>query len=245
MNKPRLPRFDYYLIFIIVLTPSFFFFYTTFKSFCNSESDLLVNIRRGRGPVPPFPALLPVPRVCRGPPDGGGGGGAAGASHAWSWSQSGWACGASSHYRILIILTSAVLRIRGCLCRILNPGSQLFHPGSRIQGQKDPGSGSASKSRKTVSGSGKNDIRCSVIPDPRCRFFPIPNPDPGSRVKKIQNPHQRIYKIVFFTRKTLSSSGKNYYSSGSQKRIFFHPESWSRIQGSKRHRIPVPDPQHC
>ncbi len=33
----------------------------------------------------------------------------------------------------------------GCLYWIQYPGSEFFHPGSRIQGQKDPESGSASK----------------------------------------------------------------------------------------------------
>ncbi len=186
INKTRSPHSETITSIYHRPDPPLSSFYTTFKSFSNRERHLLV-IRRGRGPVPPFPALLPVPRVCRGPTDGGGRG-AGGASHAWSWSQSGWACGASSQHRILIILTLAVLRIRGCLCRILDPGSQFFHPGYRskrsrirIKVFKE------FFTQKLCLSCGRNYLVCSFIPDPGCGFFPIPNPDPGSRVKKAQS----------------------------------------------------------
>ncbi len=61
--------------------------------------------------------------------------------------------------------------------------------------------------------------------------FRIPDPD----------PHQRIQ--VFLTKKLFLSSRK--YDPGFSSRIrilIFYP---SRIQGSKSHRVPDPDPQHC
>jgi hypothetical protein len=60
-------------------------------------------------------------------------------------------------------------------------------------------------------------------------------PDPGSRVYKIPEPHhQRI--SVFSTQKLFLSSRKYDPGCPSMIRIFFHPGS--RIQGSKKHRIP-------
>ncbi len=72
----------------------------------------------------------------------------------------------------------------------------------------------------------------------------IPDPNffyPGSKffLSRIPDPHQRIE--VFLTKKLFPSSWK--YDPGGSSRIrilIFYP---SRIQGSKRHLIPDPDPQ--
>jgi hypothetical protein len=87
------------------------------------------------------------------------------------------------------------------------------------------------------------------IPDPRSDFFPSWILDPGSELfsSRIPDPHQRMY---FSQKKWLLSSKK--YDLGCSSRIsdpaygsclFTYPGS--RIQGSKRHRIPDPDPQNC
>jgi hypothetical protein len=61
-------------------------------------------------------------------------------------------------------------------------GSEFFHPGSLIQGLKEPGSGSASKnlcifSPKTVSKLSEN-----VHPDPGQNPDYFSTPDPGSKI---------------------------------------------------------------
>jgi hypothetical protein len=59
-------------------------------------------------------------------------------------------------------------------------------------------------------------------------FYPDPNfsiPDLGSKVETIPDPHQRT-DVMFIP----------------DPELFFYP---SRIQGSKKDRIPDPDPQHC
>jgi hypothetical protein len=93
----------------------------------------------------------------------------------------------------------------GCLSRIPDPGSDFFHPGSRIRTVSipDPGSelspsripdpGSASKNlsvltpKKWFLSSRKYDPGCSSrIPDPDADFYPSRIPDPG--VKKAPDP---------------------------------------------------------
>ncbi len=73
-------------------------------------------------------------------------------------------------------------------------------------------------------------------------FIPDPNfSHPGPRAKKIPASASKILSILT---KNLFLSSRKYdtkYSFGSRILIFSHPGS--RIQGSKKHRIPVP--QHC
>ncbi len=65
---------------------------------------------------------------------------------------------------------------------------------------------------------------------------------PGSRVKKIPDPHQRIKNLsIFDPKKALENMNIPDLEPRFQILIFYP----SRIQGSKRHRIPDPDPQHC
>jgi hypothetical protein len=68
-----------------------------------------------------------------------------------------------------------------------------------------------------------SDFFPSRIPDPG--FFPSRIPDPGSVRKYDPGCSSRIP------------------DPGSGSWLFTH--SWSQIQGSKRHRIPDPYPQHC
>ncbi len=97
------------------------------------------------------------------------------------------------------------------------------------------------------------------IPDPGSWFLPIP--DPGS---KNSNKRERWKKISYHTflcshkfhkivnyfsfevlKKYLGQFSKNYRTF--YQNFFLKIWSWdpgSRIQGSKRHRIPDPDPQH-
>ena len=93
------------------------------------------------------------------------------------------------------------------------------------------------------------------IPDPGC-LSRIPDPTffhPGSRIQtvSISDPGSLILikELKYFNpqkaKKWFLSSKK--YDPGCSSRIrmltFSHPGS--RIQGSKRHPIPDPDPQHC
>jgi hypothetical protein len=84
------------------------------------------------------------------------------------------------------------------------------------------------------------------IPDPGSDFFPsrirtVSIPDPGSRIfiKEVKYFNPKKAKNWFLSSKK--------YDPGCSSRIrmltFSHPGS--RIQGSKRHPIPDPDPQHC
>jgi hypothetical protein len=60
--------------------------------------------------------------------------------------------------------------------------------------------------------------------------------------KKIWANFQRV--IELFTQKIVNKFSKIWiWDPGSGKNLFRIPGS--RIQGSKRHRIPDPDPQHC
>ncbi len=55
---------------------------------------------------------------------------------------------------------------------------------------------------------------------------------------------QRIFEL--FTQKIVNKLSKIWiWDPGSDIRDPEKTYSGSRIQGSKRHRIPVPDPQHC
>ncbi len=67
------------------------------------------------------------------------------------------------------------------------------------------------------------------IPDPGSEFF-----HPGSRIR---------FKEFNLTKKLFLSSRKYDPDCSSRIRILIFYSS--RIQGSKRHRIPDPDPQHC
>jgi hypothetical protein len=61
--------------------------------------------------------------------------------------------------------------------------------------------------------------------------------------KKIWANFQRIIEV--FTQKTVTKLSKIWVSdSGSKMRDRKKTYSGSRIQGSKRHRVPDPDPQH-
>jgi hypothetical protein len=72
------------------------------------------------------------------------------------------------------------------------------------------------------------------IPDPESDFF-----HPGSRVKKIPDPRNEseFLALNIFPKLSEKFSGMFIPDTGSG----FVP---SLIQGSKKHRIPNPDPQH-
>jgi hypothetical protein len=118
-----------------------------------------------------------------------------------------------------------VLRIRD-----VYPGSRILiftHPGSRIP---DP---------KTVTKEGgeKNFFVKTFFYSHK--FHKIVNYFIfGSLKKKIWVNFQRF--IELFTQKIVKNMG---LGSGIRKKPI--PDPGSRIQGSKRHRIPDPDPQHC
>ncbi len=78
-------------------------------------------------------------------------------------------------------------------------------------------------------------------PNPGSKFFS--SPDPGSkffpsriRIKEFKyfNPKNGFWALGNMVRVVHPGSGSWFFT---------HPGSW--IQGSKRHRIPDPDPQHC
>jgi hypothetical protein len=84
------------------------------------------------------------------------------------------------------------------------------------------------------------------IPDPGSDFFPsrirtVSIPDPESRIliKEFKYFNPRKAKKWFLSSKKYDPS----CSSRIRMLTFSHPGS--RIQGSKRHPIPDPDPQHC
>jgi hypothetical protein len=81
-------------------------------------------------------------------------------------------------------------------------GSEFFHPGSRIQGQKDSGSRIPQRikyfqPKKLFLSSRKYDPGCSSrirIPDPSLDY--LPTPDPGSRGQK--GTRSRIRNTICF-----------------------------------------------
>jgi hypothetical protein len=80
-------------------------------------------------------------------------------------------------------------------------------------------------------------------------FFPIPNPTffhPGSRIRicSIPDPGFASKELQYFNPKKWFLSSRKY-NPGCSSRIRILTLYPSRIQGSKRHRIPDPDPQHC
>jgi hypothetical protein len=92
-----------------------------------------------------------------------------------------------------------------------------------------------------------------VYPGSRFRLFSIPDPTffhPGSRIRTVSIPDPESssknlsISVPKKSKKWFLCSKK--YDPGSSSRIrmltFSHPGS--RIQGSKRHPIPYPDPQH-
>ncbi len=81
------------------------------------------------------------------------------------------------------------------------------------------------------------------IPDPTfshpgSRIRTVSNPDPGSASKNLSILYILTKKKKWF----LSSRKYDPGCSSRIRRLTFYP---SRIQGSKRQRIPDPDPQHC
>jgi hypothetical protein len=74
-----------------------------------------------------------------------------------------------------------------------------------------------------------------VFPDPN-----FSNPDPGSGVKKIKDPGSPSKNLSIFNPKLVSKLSEIWCSSRIRILIFYP----SRIQGSKRHRIPDLHPQH-
>ncbi len=129
----------------------------------------------------------------------------------------------------------------------LHPGSRISDPGSRI-----PDLGSR------ISDPG------SRIPDLGSRI-----PDPGSRIQQQQLKRRgknkfvvlpifvvknitklKKYFIFELEKKNVSHFRKDYrqmwvWDPGSENRDPEKYYSGSRIEGSKRHRIPNQDPQHC
>ncbi len=100
--------------------------------------------------------------------------------------------------------------------------------------------------RNTVSDEVLNFCCCVADPGFFLNWIPIRIFNPGSKVKKFPDPGFASATkdfSIFYQKKLLISSRK--YAPGFSSRIrilTFYP---SRIQGSKRQRIPDPDPQHC
>jgi hypothetical protein len=77
------------------------------------------------------------------------------------------------------------------------------------------------------------------IPDPGSDFF-----HPGSRVKEIPDPGSVSKNLSIFNPKNcFLALGNMIWGVHPGSGFFTHPGS--RIQESKRHRTPDPDPQHC
>ena len=96
-----------------------------------------------------------------------------------------------------------------------------------------------------------SDFFPSRIPDPNClhpgsRILTVSIADPGSSSKNLSILTPKKAKKWFLSSKKWFLSSKKY-DPGCSSRIrmltFSHPGS--RIQGSKKHPIPDPDPQHC
>jgi hypothetical protein len=75
-------------------------------------------------------------------------------------------------------------------------------------------------------------------------LYPTRIPDPGSKRFRIldTDPRQRI--SVFLTQKLFLSFRNFDPGCSSRIRIMIFTHTVAQIQGSKRHRIPDPDPQH-
>ncbi len=98
-----------------------------------------------------------------------------------------------------------------------------------------------------------NLVMASLIPTMRSEFQNLPFPlspvlrirdvYPGSRIFSIPDPGSASKNLSILTQKLFLSSQK--YDPGCSSRIWILTLYPSRIPGSKRHRIPDPDPQHC
>ncbi len=119
-----------------------------------------------------------------------------------------------------------------------NPGSRILiftHPGSRIS---DPGS-RIPDPKTTAKERGEKNFWCSTFfCSHKCHI--IENYFIFEMLKKnfLAN-FQRI--IELFTQKIVTKLSNKGLGSGILKKTY----SGSRIQGSKKHRIPDPDQQHC
>jgi hypothetical protein len=118
----------------------------------------------------------------------------------------------------------------GCLSRIL-----IFtHPGSRIS---DPGSKNSIK-REGLKKISCHNLLCSHKFHKIAHYFSF-----HVRKKKIWANFQR--NIELFSHKIVNKLSKIWiWNPGSEIRDPEKTYSGSRIQGSKRNRIPDPDPQH-
>jgi hypothetical protein len=82
-----------------------------------------------------------------------------------------------------------------------------------------------------------------VYPGSRIRIFSIPDTGSDFFPSQIPDPHQ-IFR--YFNPKNWFLRSRKYDPGCSSRiRILFFYPSKIRIQGSKRHRIPDPDPQLC
>ncbi len=138
----------------------------------------------------------------------------------------------SDHITVRRLLSVNSVADPGCLSRIL-----IFnHPESRFS---DPGPRTPNPKTATKERGEKNMLShlfCSHKYHKIENYFIL-----KCWRKKIWPSFQRITKLY---KQKLSHSSQNM---GLRSEIQ-DPEktySWSRIQGSKRHRIPDPDPQHC
>ena len=125
----------------------------------------------------------------------------------------------------------------GCLSRIPDPDfypSRIPDPGSRI-----PDTGSKNSNKRE----GRKKIRYTFL----CshKFYKIENFLSFEMLKKkIWANFHRI--IELFIQKIVTKLSKIWvWDPGSEIRDMENNYSGSRIQGSKRHRIRDPDPQHC
>jgi hypothetical protein len=114
--------------------------------------------------------------------------------------------------------------------RISDPGSRISDPGSRIQKQQQ---------KRGVKKMCCHNFLCSHKFNKIANYFRF-----EVLKKKIWANFQRIIELV--TQKIVNKLSKILvWDPGSEIRDPEKTYSGSRIQGSKRHRIPDPDPQHC
>jgi hypothetical protein len=78
----------------------------------------------------------------------------------------------------------------------------------------------------------------------RSEFFPSCIPDPGSKRFRIpdSDPRQRVHVSILTPKNCFWALENMIWDLGFRIRSIFPSRIW--IQGSKRHRIPDPDPQH-
>ncbi len=128
---------------------------------------------------------------------------------------------------VLVYNVTFQLKLSFSTRRALNPGSTAWNPSTQsspslCSGQQPTRQATAQQTR--------------IFFPSRILIFSIP--DPGSASKNVSIWTQKIVP-------KLSEIWSGLFNPGSGSRIQILIFYLSRIQGSKRHRIPDPDPQHC